>query len=165
MHTPDQDFREAVKERYRFSEWAGRVEGEEGVTRRDVRLPDDLVEAWSVERTHDLSEMVEGPAARYVYARTGDDGRERVMVKLYEHGSVLEAHEALIDLLMSSMAPSLPPCAEVGIRAGDVCFGSHGEVRTGVMFARHNVLVHVQSIGARAVSVAPFAAAIDELLR
>jgi hypothetical protein len=87
------------------------------------------------------------------------------MVKLFEHASVPEAHEALVDLLMSSMAPSLPPCAEVGVRAGDVCFASHGDVQTGVMFARHNVVVHVQSIGGRAVSVAPFAAAIDRLLR
>lgn len=165
MHTPDQDFREAVKERYRFSEWAGRVEGEESVVRRDVRLPDGLVEGWSVERTHDLSEMMGVPAARHVYARTDEGGRERVMVKLFEHASVLEAHEALIDLLMSSMAPSLPPCGEVGVRAGDVCFGSHGDVQTGVVFARHNVVVHVRSIGARVVSVAPFAEAIDGLLR
>ncbi|MHC4066797.1 MAG: hypothetical protein ACYSUI_20160, partial [Planctomycetota bacterium] len=69
------------------------------------------------------------------------------------------------DVVIASMAPSLPPCGEVGIRAGDICFGSHGDFPTGTIFARYNVLVHVQSIGQTAVSVGPFAAAIDELLR
>ncbi|MEN8184144.1 MAG: hypothetical protein ABFS46_16585 [Myxococcota bacterium] len=166
MATQDQEYREAVKERYRFSEWAGTVRGDAAVRRQNVELPDFVVGGWTIERAESLTERIEGvvAATRYVYAQDEAARGRRVMVRVYEYDSPLASHEGLIDVVMTLMAPSLPTCADLGIEAGDVCFGSRGDPPTGAVFSRYNVLVHVESIGARPVSVAPFVQAVDAIL-
>lgn len=159
-------YREQVKERYGFAQWAGRAADEEGVLRREVELPESLIEGWTRESSEPLTEFLRGDRAmRWVFAAGKAADADRVQVTLSEHGSAGDAHEALIDLVMTFMATSLPTCESVGIKAGDVCFGAHGDVQTGAVFARYNVLVQVESIGARPTSVAPFAERIDGILR
>ncbi len=165
MATQD-DYREAVKARYEFSAWSGRVKGDPDATRKDVKLPETPVEGWILERVDPIGEGGERVEAvdRYLFRRRETDGRERVMVRLYQYPTVLAAHEGLIDVVMTFMATSLPRCASVGTEAGDVCFGSPGDVQTGTLFARYNVLVQVESIGADVVSVSSLVQAIDALL-
>lgn len=162
----EEEHRNEVKSRYGFSDWAGSVKGDPSVTRTEVQLPEPLVEGWAVERVDSISEGMERVRAanRSLYGRTDAAGRLRVMVRLYEYDTPMAAHEGLIDIVMTYMAPSLPACASVGIQAGDVCFGSHGDVQTGVIFARYNVLVQVESIGGEPTAVTPFVRTIDELL-
>ena len=119
-----EEYRNEVKARYRFSDWAGQVKGDRATTRRDVRLPEPLVDEWTAQRVDSISEGMEGVsgANRYLYEQVHAPQQQRVMVRLYEYDSPLAAHEGLIDIVMTHMAPTLPPCESVATEAGDYVF-------------------------------------------
>jgi hypothetical protein len=83
---------------------------------------------------------------------------------MLECNSVLDAHESLIDVVMTYMAPRLPRCETNGLEIGDICFGSHGDVNLSVIFARFNILVETKNAGTEPTSVDEFARAVDGII-
>ena len=162
----DEQYRNQVKANYEFSSWAGDVkEGD-----RDARLPELFVLPAGLENWR-LEEQEEQPSTnrqqrvvRYIYNSGREDEGSRVVSTIFNCNSVLEAHETLIDVVMTYMAPSLPRCETKGLEVGDICFGSHGEVNLSVIFARFNVLVEIKNAGRKPVSVNEFARSIDALI-
>jgi len=59
---------------------------------------------------------------------------------------------------------TLPRLDEKGIMIGDVGFTGHGDVTTGIIFVRYNILVDVRSIGKESLSVKEFARLIDNYI-
>jgi hypothetical protein len=136
-------YRDRVKANYEFSSWAGRTKEEAKFQLSDFSIQD--LEGWSVEQSEEL------PAGkrlrrvvRYVFKSSEASG-QRIILTVFECNSAEEAHESLIDVVMTYMAPILPRCETRGLEIGDICFGSHGEVNLNVIFARFNILVEVKS--------------------
>ena len=157
-------FRNQVKTKYEFSAWAGRTkEGADfQVTNFAIRAQD--LEGWSEEQSEELPATKRlRRVVRYVFNSPNPRG-QRLIVTVFECNSVNDAHESLIDVVMTYMAPSLPRCETRGLEIGDICFGSHGDVNLNVIFARFNILVEIKSATPGPTPVDEFARRLDSLI-
>ena len=162
----DEQYRNQVKTRYEFSSWAGHVkEGDRNARLGDVLVLPIVLESWRLEEHENLPSFSrQQHVVRYVYNSARGDGGPRVASTVFSCESVLEAHETLIDVVMTYMAPNLPRCETKGVEVGDICFGSHGELNLSMIFARFNILVEIKNAGREAVSVNEFAENVDALI-
>ena len=163
----DEAYRNRVKSNYEFSGWAGHVkEGDRDARLTDVlSLPEEL-DRWRLEEREELpSSNRQQRVVRHIYNNSSrDGGGARLVSTVFDCKSVIEAHETLIDVVMTYMAPNLPRCETRGLEIGDICFGSHGELNVSVIFARLNILVEIKNAGREVVSVDEFARDVDSLI-
>jgi len=154
---PDQD-RSEVKQRYGFADWPGRA----GRAAAGLYLPDHaLLAGLPFDRRVPFS----GTGRAFIDLLAGPDGA-RVALWIQHYDTILDAHEGLVDVLATSMAPRLPDGADRGLgEIGDVAFGGMTEPVTAVFFVRGNVLVRAESIGERPIAIAAVAAEIDRQIR
>ena len=160
----DEGYREAVKQNYEFSAWAGQTkEGTKDVRVSGFTLP-ARGEKLGVVETDDLTPASrQNRVTRYICVSPAESDR-RVITTVFECKSVDDAHETLIDVVMTYMARKLPRCETTGLTIGDICFGSHGEVNLSVIFARFNILVEIKSATPGPIPVDEFARTIDSLI-
>ena len=158
-------FRNQVKTKYEFSTWAGRTkEGADFQLSNFAIRPQDL-EGWREEQSEELPGTErQRRVVRYIFSPSAKPGGQRLIVTVFECNSVNDAHESLIDVVMTYMAPSLPRCETRGLEIGDICFGSHGPVNLNVIFARFNILVEIKSATEGPTSVDEFARSLDSLI-
>ena len=163
----DDAYRNQVKLNYEFSRWAGQTkEGNNDVRLSDFRIqPEDF--PWKLEEEEELPPSArQKQVVRYIFtasfAREG--GTQRLVTTVFECNSVIEAHESLIDIVMTYMARNLPRCETKGLQIGDICFGSHGEINLSVIFARFNILVEIKSTTPGPAPVDEFARNVDSLI-
>ncbi len=157
-------YRDRVKANYEFSSWAGRAkEGADFQLSNFAIRPQDL-EGWIQEQSEELPPTNrQRRVVRYIFNSAGARG-QRLVATVFECNSVEDAHESLIDVVMTYMAPSLPRCETRGLEIGDICFGSHGEVNLNVIFARFNILAEIKSATPGQTSVDEFARSLDSLI-
>ena len=157
-------YRNRVKVNYEFSTWAGRTkEGASFQLSNFFIGPDDL-KGWTAEQSEELpATNRQRRVVRYVFI-SPDTRSQRLIVTVCECNSVEDAHESLIDVVMTYMAPSLPRCETRGLEIGDICFGSHGDINLNVIFARFNILAEVKSASAGPTPVDEFARSLDSLI-
>lgn len=157
-------YRDEVKQNYEFSEWAGQTkEGSREVRLSDFGLAPQSFEGWHLVEKEDLPvSQRQRRIVRYIF-NSGGKG-QRLISTIYECNSVIDAHETLIDVVMTYMAPKLPRCGEKGLEIGDICFAGASEMNVSVIFARFNILTEVQSVGPEPVSVDAFARRTDEMI-
>jgi hypothetical protein len=162
----DEEYRNQVKANYEFSSWAGQVkEGDINARLVDILVLPTVLESWRLEEHEDLPSFGRPrQVVRYIYHSARGDSGPRVTSTVFFCESALEAHETLIDLVMTYMAPNLPRCQSKGLEIGDICFGSHGEVNLSMIFARFNILVEIKNAGREAVSVDELARNVDSLI-
>jgi hypothetical protein len=162
----DETYRNRVKENYQFSSWAGQTKaGDRDVRIRDFLVPSDVVEGLKLEAREELpTSDRQQRIMRYIFSSSHEASGQRLVVTVFECNSVNEAHETLIDVVMTYMAPKLPRCETTGLEIGDICFGSHGEVNLSVIFARFNILAEIQSASPGPSSVDEFARSLDSLI-
>lgn len=154
----EEAFRDRVKQNYDYSEWAGRTkEGDRGVRISGFVLPSNTFEV--VEKEELSPARRQDRVTRYIVSPRGE--KRRVNITVFECKSVEEAHETLIDIVMTYMAPTLPRCETTNLTVGDICFGSHGDVNLTVIFARFNILCEIKSATPGPNSVDEFAKAVD----
>ena len=155
-------FRDALKDDYRFSEWAGKTKEADGVlSQKFISVPEELGD-YVFERRKAIPE---GGKAFVEYYRSVSDENVRFAVTIIEHGSILGAHEGMIDHFSSCMATDLPRTEERDINVGDVGFAGHTDVQTSVFFTRNNLLVKVDNVGSTHISVKDIAEKIDQQIR
>lgn len=166
MTMKDEEYREKVKENYDFSSWAGKTKRPEARPSADFNILFDTLNDLQLEERKDLPlSYGEKRAIRYIYSCPESITEDRVVITTYEFESVGEAHEGLINAVMTYMAPTLPTCESKGIEIGDVCFGCHSDIQTSLIFARSNILVEIDSIGTHDLSVVEFAQKVDQTLK
>jgi hypothetical protein len=160
----EEAFRNQVKTNYEFSTWAGRTKDGAGFQVSNFAIRSQDLEGWSEEQSEELpATKRQRRVVRYVF-NSPDPRSQRLIVTVFECNSVEDAHESLIDVVMTYMAPSLPRCETRGLEIGDICFGSHGDVNLNVIFARFNILVEVKSATPGPTSVDEFARSLDSLI-
>ena len=160
----DEEYRNRVKANYEFSTWAGQTRaGGADVRLTDVRLDPEALKGWKLEESEELPGSKQRREIRYIYA-SHENSKHRLVLTTAECNSVLEAHENLIDVVMTYMAPRLPRCETRGLQLGDICFGSHGELNLSLIFARFNILAEIKNAGTEATAVDDFARAVDAAL-
>lgn len=158
-------FRNQVKTNYEFSAWAGRTKDGADFQLSKIDLSSQDVEGWRVEESEELPATErQRRVVRYIFNSSGKPGGQRLIVTVFECNSVNDAHESLIDVVMTYMAPSLPRCATRGLEIGDICFGSHGDVNLNVIFARFNILVEIKSATPGPTPVDSLARSLDSLI-
>jgi hypothetical protein len=145
-----------LKERYGFDDWRGRDE-------RLIRKP--LPELRDADLELESRDPIDGEPYAFIDFYRLRSRPARIAVTIVEHPSVSVAHEALLHILALVMAPQLPSCEERGLRIGDACFCSLGEMLEIVFFVRANVLVRVENVGREQVDLRDIATRLDELLR
>src|SRR5262245_39185978 len=160
----DEAYRNQVKTNYEFSTWAGRTrEGGPDVHLTDVRIGPDELKGWKLEESEQLPGPGQQRETRYIFA-SPENNKRRLVLTATECTSTLEAHESLIDVVLTYMAPRLPRCETRGLELGDICFGSHGDVNLSIIFARFNILVEIKNAGTEPTSVDEFARAVDRII-
>lgn len=157
-------YRDGVKRNYEFSEWAGQTkQGDREVRLSEFELAPQRFEGWNLAEREDLPISTrQRRIVRYIF-NSGGKG-QRLISTVYECISVIDAHETLIDVVMTYMAPKLPRCGEKGLEIGDICFAGASEMNVSVIFARFNILTEIQSVGPEPVSVDAFARRTDEMI-
>ena len=162
----DDAYRNQVKQNYEFSTWAGRTKaGDDNARLTDFRIRSEDLSGWKLDEQEELpGSGRQQRVVRYIYSPLRDAGQQRFVTTVSECNSVLDAHEALIDVVMTYMAPKLPRCETLGLEVGDICFSSYGELNLSVFFARFNILVEIQSTTPGPASVNSFAAQVDSLI-
>lgn len=158
MIDSDAEYIDNVKARYGFDGWPGR-ERISALPRRRFALRVDALEGF----THEERVAIPGGRVSYTdYLRAPEEGL-RLAVTVTDYDSALGAHEGLVFLLANCMAIQVPRAAEKGLDVGDVSFcGEVDSVIESVYFVRDSILVRIDNVGPRFVSVAPVARAIDE---
>jgi hypothetical protein len=161
----DEAYRNQVKANYEFSTWAGHTrEGTADVRLTDLRIDSEQIEKWKLEKAEELPALRQRRERRYIYVSPESGGHRRIILMLLECNSVLDAHESLIDVVMTYMAPRLPRCESKGLDLGDICFGSHGDVNLSAIFTRFNILAEIKNAGTEPTSVDEFARALDDII-
>jgi hypothetical protein len=160
----EEAYRERVKQNFDYGQWSGRTrEGDVSSQIRDFTLPSKL-NGLDLDSTEELTPSTrQRRVTRYIWTSREIIAR-RVITTVFECNSVADAHETLIDIVMTYMAPKLPRCETKGLEVGDICFGSHGDVNLSVIFARFNILVEIQSATPGPTSVDDVASNIDSLI-
>lgn len=146
----------SIETQYRLSEWGGHDSRLIHKPLPNLRGFDGL----EFETRHPLVDMSRGFIDHY--RRAG--GSVRVAMTLTEHASVRDSHSEIISILTLVMAPRLPSCDEKGLKIGDVCFCSLGNVNEKIFFARANVVVRVASVGRETIDVSDIAVEVDRQL-
>jgi hypothetical protein len=159
MNMANEDFRNIVKDRHNFSQWAGKAKAFKGPLCKKFLPKIAEIKGLVLEKRRPIPEEKH---AVIDYYHSTDDKDIRFAVTIFEYASVLDAHEGLVDMLSHCMAPVLPRASEKGIKAGDVAFGGHGQLQTDISFTRYNVLVRVESVGPKPASVKELAEKIDK---
>jgi|GEM_PF-2254277 len=155
-----QDWYEGARKRFGFDAWPRPSREDAQFHARQMSL--DLKE---VEATWHREQRIPWGHKGYAdYYEERENGRHRIMVRVSEYPSNDEARMALLREISFSMAVTLPRLDERAIWIGDIGFTGHGEVDTGIIFVRHNMLVDVRSIGDEALSVREFAGAVDNFV-
>ena len=157
-------YRETVKQNYDFYQWAGHTkEGDRNIKISGFILPSKDA-SFDVIEEEDLSPSDrQDRVTRYICV--SPQARERrIITTVFECKSVDEAHETLIDVVMTYMAPKLPRCETKNLTIGDVCFGSHGDLNLSVIFVRFNILNEIKSATPGPTSIDEFARAVDSLI-
>lgn len=162
----DEQYRNQVKANYEFSSWAGHVkEGDSDARLGDIIVLPGVLKNWRIEEKENFPSFnKQQHVMRYIYDSVSEGGAARLVSTVIACNSVIEAHETLIDVVMTYMAPNLPRCETKGLEVGDICFGSHGEINLSLIFARLNILVEIKNAGREAVSVNEFAENVDALI-
>ena len=162
----DDAYRNQVKVNYEFSSWAGRTKvGNNDVRLLDFRIESEDLQGWKLEEEEQLPPGTRQlRVVRHIYRSLRESTSQRLVTKVFECNSVTDAHETLIDVVMTYMARNLPRCETKGLEVGDICFGSHGDVNLSVIFARFNILVEIQSATPGPPSVDEFARNVDSLI-
>ncbi|OEV03900.1 hypothetical protein [Streptomyces oceani] len=145
--------RDTTKRTYGFAEWPGR----DGAPLSGLFLPEHReLPGLTFDRRHPLPDtrafldQLVGPSGQYV------------SVWVHQYPTAGDAHEALVDQLLTSMAPRLPRCTERGLEAiGDVCFCGLADPVASVLFVRANVLVTVEDLGDTHAAVTEVATELD----
>jgi len=162
----DDAYRNQVKLNYQFSSWAGQTKvGNSNVRLLDFRIESEDLQGWKLEEKEELPPGTRQQRVfRYIHSPARESSNQRYVSTIFECSSVFDAHETLIDVVMTYMARKLPRCETRGLEIGDICFGSHGEVNLSVIFARFNILVEIQSAIPGPAPVNAFAGAVDSLI-
>lgn len=147
-------FRRRLEERYGYADWAARAAR---VTAVRFAADPHALPGVRLERRSPLPGM--RGHIDLLLDEQGPDGR--VAVTVVEHADAGAAREALLGLLGKVMVERVPSCEERGVAIGEICFCNEGEPLQRVWFVRANVLVQVESIGARPLPVSELAAALD----
>jgi hypothetical protein len=160
----DDAYRDQVKQNYEFAQWAGRTrEGDANVRVTGFTLAGGR-ENFTIDQREDLTPSDrQNRVTRYICVAPAGRGPVRIAT-VFECKSVNDAHETLIDVVMTYMARNLPRCETRGLTVGDICFGSHGEVNLSLIFARFNILVEIKSTTPGTTPVDELARAIDSLI-
>jgi len=157
--------RNEVKKRYGFEAWGGKIKGPEAGLTRNFLIPWRYLQPFKVERKEVTPvSLREGRELTFIFASPETPKDERLLIRVWECDGVESAHEALIDVVMTFMAASLPSCSSLDLEIGDVCFGSHGERQVAMIFASNNLLIDIRSIGLRKLAVSSYADKLDKLI-
>ena len=160
----EEAYREQVKQNYDFYQWANHTkEGDRSVKISGFVLPSTATTFQVVEKEELSPSPRQNRVTRYICV-SPDGGKDRIITTIFECRTVADAHESLIDVVMTYMAPKLPKCETKNLTVGDICFGSPGDVNLSVIFARFNILSEIKSATPGPTSVDEIAKAVDALI-
>ncbi|WP_339746383.1 hypothetical protein [uncultured Maricaulis sp.] len=156
-------FREAVKERHGFADWASRAKAADVPPRVGFLLDRGAMTNLEFLRRDPLPGGGGFRGHRDYFQLDG--GKDNVVaIELLETPSTTAAHEALVDILSHCMAMKLIPAIERGVDAGHVGFVGHGKLVDSIYFVRGSTLVRIDSVGSKPVDVGPVAQTVDRQL-
>jgi len=147
--------REALKERHRFREWAGKSATPADRAVRKFTLTGDELPGLRLDRV-DRREDAQPPRLTAFWRRGATQAAVRVDV--FECASVNEAHEYLIDALNEFESAGIVRRTDVTL--GDVAFGTDSVA----LFARANLVVLVRKATPQTEPITPVAQMIDNVI-
>jgi hypothetical protein len=147
--------RDALKERHRFREWAGKSSLPADRSLQGLSFTGEELRGFRLERVDRRADS-QPPRLTSLWRRA--DSQAVVRVDLFECASVKDAHEYLIDALNEFESAAILRRTDVAL--GDVAFGTDSVV----LFARANLVVLVRKASPQTEPVLPIAQAIDALI-
>lgn len=87
-----------------------------------------------------------------------------IMVVVKQMPSVKDAHEALVDVLETSMAPRLIPAEERDLAVGHIAFVGYDPAVDAIHFVRGSTLITINNTGGEIIPVGEIAEEIDHQL-
>ena len=147
--------RDALKERHRFREWAGKSSLPADRNVQGLLFAGEEMPGFRLERS-DRRADAQPPRLTSLWRRAANQAVVRV--DLFECASVADAHEYLIDALNEFESAAIVRRTDVTI--GDVAFGTDSVV----LFARANLVVLVGKASPQTEAVLPIAQTIDALI-
>jgi hypothetical protein len=147
--------RDALKEHYRFREWAARSATPADRVLRDFTFAGDELPGFRLDRA-DRRDDARPPRLTSFWRRV--DGQGVVRIDVFECASVIEAHEYLIDALNEFESASIDRRPDTDL--GDVAFGTDSVA----LFARANLVVLVRKATPQTEPVMPIARTVDAVI-
>jgi hypothetical protein len=148
--------RKALKERHRYSEWAGRSTAPSDRSVRNFMFTGDELPGYRLDRV----DRGETPQLVRVtgFWRRANTTSAVVRVDVFECATLNAAHEYLIDALNEFESGAFGRRTDVGF--GDVAFGTDSVA----LFARGNLVVLVRKATPQTEAVTGIAQAIDAII-
>ena len=147
--------REALKERHRFREWAGKSATPLDRAVRKFAFTGDELPGLRLDRV-DRREEAQPPRLTAFWRRAATQAVVRIDV--FECASVNAAHEYLIDALNEFESAGIGRRTDLTL--GDVAFGTDSVA----LFARANLVVLVRKAAPQPEPVTPIAQTIDTVI-
>lgn len=142
---PYKKLRDSRKRQHNYDNWSDRVSSEESLHIEETSITGIKVGGLLL-REYSSAELPNRLNRTYlIKSDDSDRSMEGLFGKLVisECSSVKEAHECIIDYMITCTLPKFPSGKSRGIEVGDVCFTSIDDPPTGIIFARNNVMVSV----------------------
>ncbi|MDK1032655.1 MAG: hypothetical protein QGD94_11650, partial [Planctomycetia bacterium] len=139
----------AVKQPYDFNKWAGKTKvayARLASMGADIDLSDlpgvTMVREDPIERRPDDS-----LSRTYIFRPAGNERGKggQIVVRLMKGKKVMDAHTALLNMLLGCAFGPLPRGETKGLEVGDICFTGLNRVASSATFVRNNVLVDISS--------------------
>jgi hypothetical protein len=143
---PYKKLRDSRKRQHNYDNWSDRVSSEESFHIEETTIAGIKVGGLSLSE-YSSTKLANRLDRTYLMKSDGSDrSMEGLFGKLVisECSSVKEAHECIIDYMITCTLPKFPSGKSRGIEVGDVCFTSIDDPPTGIIFARNNVMVSVR---------------------
>ena len=147
--------RDVLKERHRYTEWAGRSTAPSGRSVRRFPFTGDELPGYRLDRV-DRREAPE-PARVTAFWRRADTNAI-VRIDVFECATLNAAHDSLIDALNEFESAAIGRRTDVSF--GDVAFGTDSVA----LFARGNLVVLVRKATPQTEPVIGVAQAIDAII-
>jgi hypothetical protein len=147
--------REAIKERHRYSEWAGRSTAPSDRSVRNFIFTGDELPGYRLDR---VDRREEPQLVRVTAFWRRIDTNAVVRIDVFECATLNAAHEYLIDALNEFESGAFGRRTDVSF--GDVAFGTD----SAALFARGNLVVLVRKATPQTEAVTGIAQAIDAII-
>jgi hypothetical protein len=138
---------------YNLQEWAQQIEAGKRIFIWNFFMAGKEIQGWRLLKTIPEQIYEDRRILTYLWQRVEKDAEELIKIEIIESANWHRAHETLVELLGEHQALQIPEAKSKKVELGDIAFVGFGDMIQSVIFTRANLVIRINSIGRKNVSI------------